>query len=199
MEVFMGTIQMFGFQFPPRGWAYCNGQLIAISQNSALFSLLGTTYGGNGTTTFQLPNLQSRLPICQGTGPGLTTRVLGEVSGLESVVPTIANLPVHTHTATAAVTAATTVNLANVATGPLSTPSATNNYLGASGPGPGTATIYSTAQGDTPVPLQGVSTTASGTVTVDPSGGGGQPLPVMNPFLTLNFSIALEGIFPSRN
>ncbi|WP_339447926.1 phage tail protein [Pseudomonas sp. EA_5y_Pfl2_R50] len=195
MEVFLGTVQMFAFNFAPRGWSLCNGQLIGVSQNQALFALLGTFYGGNGSTTFALPNLQSRMPICQGSGAGLTPRVMGEVSGNEQVTATINNLPNHTH-ALAGLTATTTVQLANPASNPAGAPTATNAYIGASGTGPGLANIFSDAQGASPVPLKGAATSISGTITAT---GNGLPLPVMNPYLVLNFSIALEGIFPSRN
>lgn len=182
MEVFIGTIQMFGFNFAPTQWALCNGQLIAIQQNTALFSLLGTTYGGNGTTNFQLPNLQSRLPIGMGQGPGLSNYVQGEMGGIENVTLLGNNLPAHNHSVT--------VNLASTATNPATVPSNTNNYLGASGGGQASAAIYSSAQGNNPVALAGASTGMS---------GNNAPVEVMNPYLALNFSIALYGIFPSRN
>ncbi|MDZ3828046.1 phage tail protein [Pseudomonas monsensis] len=195
MDVYMGTVMTFAFNFAPTGWALCNGQIIAIQQNQALFALLGTTYGGNGTTNFGLPNLQSRMPVCQGSGGGLTTRIMGETSGTEQVIPTLSNLPAHTHTL-AGLTATTTVQLANPASNPLGTPSATNAYIGASGTGPGLANIFSDAQGASAVPLKGAATTITGTIS---PAGNGLPLPIMNPFLVLNFSIALNGIFPSRN
>lgn len=195
MEVFMGTIQAFSFNFPPAGWAACYGQTLGVSQYQALFALLGTYYGGNGTTNFQLPNLQGRLPIGQGNGLGLTPRVIGEVSGTENVTATLNNLPTHTHTLSS-VSAATTLQLANPASNPVSVPTATNSFIGTSSGGPGTANIYSDAQGTTPVPLQGVSTTVTGTLS---PAGNGLPLAVMNPFLVINFSVALNGVFPSRN
>src|SRR5580704_15922794 len=94
---FLGMIITVGFNFAPRGWALCNGQLMPISQNTALFSLLGTTYGGNGTTTFALPNLQSRVPVHFGQGPGLSPYVIGQSGGAETVALTINQLPAHTH------------------------------------------------------------------------------------------------------
>src|SRR5262245_7299612 len=97
MEAFIGTIMMFGGNFAPRGWAFCNGQLMSIAQNTALFSILGTTYGGDGVTTFALPNMQSRLPMHFGQGGGLSRRDLGEVGGTESVTLTVANMPAHNH------------------------------------------------------------------------------------------------------
>lgn len=195
MEVFIGTIQPFAFNFAPRDWALCAGQTLPLSQYQALFALIGTTYGGTGTTNFMLPNLQGRLPVGQGAGAGLTPRVIGQVSGTESVTATLANLPAHTH-GTTALKASTSVQLANAASNPANAPTTTNSFIGASGTGPGSATIYSDQQGASPVPLNGVSTTVTG--TIDPAGQG-QPMSTMNPFLVINFSIALNGIFPTRD
>jgi len=195
MEVFMGTIQPFAFSFAPSGWALCYGQTLGIAQYQALFSLLGTYYGGNGQTNFMLPNLQGRLPLGQGSGLGLTPRVIGEVSGTENVTATQNNLPIHTHALTG-ITANTTLQLANPASNPVNTPTATNSFIGTSGTGPGAANIYSNQLGASPVALQGVSTTVSGTVA---PAGNGLPMAIMNPFLAINFSIALNGLFPSRN
>ena len=195
MEVFMGTIQAFAFQFAPRGWTLCNGQTISIAQYNALFALLGTIYGGNGTSNFVLPNLQGRLLIGQGNGLGLTPRTIGEVSGTENVTATLNNLPNHTHALTG-ITASTALQLANPANNPVTTPTATNSFIGTSGTGPGAAAIYSDQLGASPIPLKGVTTSVSGTVAAT---GNGFPMAVMNPFLAINFSIALEGLFPSRN
>src|SRR6476659_7582144 len=104
-EPFLGEIRMVGFNFAPQGWALCNGQILSIAQNTALFSLLGTTYGGNGTQTFGLPNLQSRVPMHWGQGPGLSNYVIGEQTGTENVTILTSNLPPHTHTATVALPA----------------------------------------------------------------------------------------------
>lgn len=195
MEVFMGTIQPFAFNFAPSGWALCNGQTLSISQYQALFSLLGVYYGGNGSTNFMLPNLQGRLPVGQGNGLNLTPRVIGTVSGTENVTATLNNLPTHTHTL-AGVTAATTLQLANPASNPVNTPTATNSFIGTSGTGPGSAAIYSDQIGASPVPLKGVTTTVNGTIS---PAGNGLPMEIMNPFLVINFSVALNGLFPSRN
>ncbi|MHC8330635.1 phage tail protein [Pseudomonas sp. LB3P25] len=195
MEVFMGTVQSFAFNFAPNGWALCNGQTLGISQYQALFSLLGTYYGGNGTTNFMLPNLQGRLPMAQGNGLGWTPRVIGEFSGTENVTATITNLPNHTH-ALSGLTATTTLQLASPASNPVTNPTAINSYIGASGGGPGSASIYSDAQGASAVPLKGAATTVTGEIS---SAGNGLPMETMNPFLVLNFSIALNGLFPSRN
>ncbi|MFN3355202.1 MAG: phage tail protein [Pseudomonas sp.] len=195
MEVFIGTIQPFAFNFAPRDWALCAGQTLPLSQYQALFALIGITYGGTGSTNFMLPNLQGRLPVGQGAGAGLTQRVIGQVSGTESVTATLANLPAHTH-GTTALKASTSVQLANAASNPANAPTTTNSFIGASGTGPGSAAIYSDQQGASPVPLNGVSTTVTG--TIDPAGQG-QPMSTMNPFLVINFSIALNGIFPTRD
>ena len=195
MEVFIGTIQPFAFDFAPRDWALCAGQTLPLNQYQALFSLLGTIYGGNGVQNFMLPNLQGRMPIGQGNGAGLTARVIGQFSGTESVTATLINLPTHTH-ATTPLNATTSVQLAITASNPVTTPSATNAFLGASGGGPGSASIYSDQQGATPVALLGVSTAVTGGA-ISPAGQG-QPMATMNPYLAINFSIALNGIFPSR-
>ncbi|BBP56690.1 tail fiber protein [Pseudomonas sp. St316] len=195
MEVFIGTIQAFAFNFAPRDWALCQGQTLSLAQYQTLFALIGVTYGGNGQTNFMLPNLQGRMPIGQGNGPGLSPRVIGEVSGTENVSATLNNLPNHTHTLTG-ITASTTLQLANPASNPANTPTATNSFIGTSGTGPGAANIYSDQVGASPVPLKGVTTTVSGTVSPT---GGSTPMAIMNPFLAINFSIALQGYFPSRN
>ena len=196
MDVFLGNIQMFGFNFAPNGWALCNGQLLNIQQYQALFTLLGTVYGGNGQQNFGLPNLQSRLPIAQGTGPGLTTRVMGEASGTEKVSILSTNLPPQA-IPTSGLTVSTTINLASAPSNPVTAPTNTNAYLGASAPsGPPSAGIYSDAQGASPVALKGATTTIAGTLAIP---GGGVALGTMNPYLVVNFSIALQGLFPSRN
>ncbi|APC16617.1 phage tail protein [Pseudomonas frederiksbergensis] len=207
MEVFTGTIQSFAFDYPPSGWALCNGQTLQVNQFQALFALLGTKYGGNGSTNFMLPDLQGRLPLCQGSGLNLTPRVIGTSHGGEKTTVAVSNLPVHQPTATAtatnALTATTTVNLAGVATTAANAPSATNSFIGASpASGPTSADIYTNAIGSTPVPMQGVSTAVGGTVNVAVAVapiGGGVPVDTMNPFLVLNFSICLNGLYPTRN
>lgn len=226
MEAFIGTIMPVGFNFAPRGWAFCNGQLLPISQNAALFSLLGTMYGGNGTTNFALPDLRGRVPVgSQGAGPGITPVQQGELAGTNAVTVigsgtsvvnlTAANLPAHTHPATmtlSSLTAATTVSVGTGTNGS-GTAVANNGGLTSTGGGAASAAIYlpaSTAPTN-PVNLGGVSTaiSGSGTVTVDANTGGGTPLnapvsttaqaSVMQPYLGMNYIICLEGIFPSRN
>lgn len=168
---------MFGFNFPPQGWAFCQGQLLSISQNTALFALLGTTYGGNGQTTFGLPDLRGRSPIGIGQGPGLSPIQQGEVSGAENVTLLTTNMPAHTHTAT--------VNVP-VTTANASTEEPAGNIF--AGQGNNFFAAANTANGS----MGGV------TATVAPAGNN-QPIGIRNPYLGLNFSIALQGIFPSRN
>lgn len=190
-EPFLGEIRMVGFNFAPRGWALCNGQLLAISQNSALFSLLGTMYGGDGRTTFGLPDLRGRSPVGMGTGPGLTPIIQGQKAGVENVTILSTQMPSHIHTATASAT----FSIAGTPSNANATPSATNNILGASqAGGPPSAAIWSDQQND-PVTLGNTETIS---VTVEPTGGS-EPLPIRNPFQGQNFVIALEGLFPSRN
>jgi microcystin-dependent protein len=170
---FIAEIKMFGFNFAPRGYAFCNGQLIAIAQNTALFSLLGVTYGGNGTTTFALPNLQGRAVMNAGQGPGLTNRTLGELGGVTSVVLTASELPAHTHGVVVAATADGIADRSNAA----------GNVLAKAAD-----STYAAGAGNTS--MNTGSTTSAG------SGGAHNNL---QPYLALNFCIALQGIFPSRN
>ncbi|PWF41057.1 phage tail protein [Massilia glaciei] len=214
MEAFIGTIMNVGFNFAPKGWALCNGQLMSISQNSALFALIGTNFGGDGVTTFQLPDMQGRMPIGPGNGAGLTPRTLGGRGGSETgagtgtvsgaVTLTAANLPPHTHDATG-LTAVTTVKTAAGAGG-VAAPTEGCGLI-QSGAGPGLATIYaSPAPTDNLFDLGNVATTVGGTTA---STGQGTPagftgatavsVPTVPPFLGLNFVICLQGIFPSRN
>lgn len=199
MEAFLGSIMTFGFAYAPRGWALCNGQTLSLNQNVALYSLMGVSYGGNGVNTFQLPNLQSRLPMGQGQGPDLTDRTMGQSGGTETVTLLNTHLPLHTHTATVTnLAASTSISLTKPAVGNLSAPSATNAWIGGSGTGQGSARIFSTGAGSDPITQQGVSTTMSGSVAIGIAGAS-QPFSGLNPLLVVNFSVALQGIFPSRN
>ncbi|MGX9461412.1 phage tail protein [Shewanella sp. A14] len=202
-EPFIGEIRMAGFSYAPRGWAFCKGQLLPIAQNTALFSLLGTTYGGNGTTTFGLPDLCGRSPVGAGHGPGLSPIAQGEVLGREYETIHSTQMPVHTHSVTTTAAATSTGELQVAATGSnaSATPSATNNVLGASvAGGPPSAAIWSDQLTD-PVTLanpETINTTVDVNVTVQPTGGS-QPLPIRDPSLGINFIIATEGIYPARN
>jgi len=201
-DPFLGEIRMVGFNYAPRGWALCAGQLMSIAQNSALFALLGVTYGGDGVTTFALPDYRGRGPVGMGNGPGLTPMVQGEKSGTESVTLSPLQMPNHTHLATTTATATSTgtLQVAGASSNPLATPSTTNNVLSASGGGPGSATIWSD-QLTSPVTLanpEAINTAVNVNVTLQ-AAGGSQPVGLRNPYLGTNFIIATEGIFPSRN
>ncbi|HEY5979367.1 MAG TPA: tail fiber protein [Microlunatus sp.] len=166
-EPFLGEIRNFGFNFAPRGWAQCQGQLMSISQNTALFSLLGTMYGGNGQTTFGLPDLRGRTVISVGQGPGLSNRTQGELAGSEQVTLNAAQIAPHTHGVTAS-SQASSKSPAN----------AVPAYADASPYGGGTD------------------------LTMNPDmikpNSGGQPHDNMSPYLVMNYCIATEGIYPSR-
>jgi microcystin-dependent protein len=193
--VFLGQIIQGGWNFAPRGYALCNGQLLAISTNTALFSLLGTNFGGNGTSTFALPNLQSRTMMHWGNGPGLSPVVLGEQSGAESVTLTSNQMPQHTHTATFN-GSTSTLNASTVAAttqGPVA-----GAVLGRAKDNTGTVQpfIYAPAGSAASTALAGLN--VAGTVTNSITGGS-QPFSIRNPYLGITHVIALQGIFPSRN
>ena len=176
-EPFLGMIIIVPYNFAPRGWAFCNGQILPIAQNTALFSLLGTTFGGNGQTTFALPDLRGRVPNSSGQGPGLSSYDLGQVGGTESVTLLGNEIPAHTHTVACA-GAGTSSKAANNLPANLSID-----------PVPNSGNVYSNA-----------APTATMAPTMIPlSGGGNAPHANIQPYLTLNYCIALEGIFPSRN
>ncbi len=187
MDPFLGEIKMVGFNFAPKGYALCNGAIMSIQQNSALFALLGTTFGGDGINTFGLPDYRGRGPVGMGQGQGLSAPILqGERAGFESVTLTQGNLPTHTH-------AATTAGLS-------ASPAATT---AGGGPSPTGAIFASPAAGDSfALPAAGDVTMAAipvtGTVTILPAGSS-QPVGVRNPYLGTNFVIATEGVYPSRN
>lgn len=172
-EPYIGELMLTPYNFCPRGFAAANGQILAIAQNTALFALLGTTYGGNGQTTFALPDLRSRAPIHNGQGPGLSTYVLGQTGGTESTTLTIQQMPSHNHQVQAS-------NQAGTFGGP------SERYLGSS-----------TTDGNK-IYFEGApnKTMAPNMLT---NAGGSQPFSLLNPYLTLNWCIALEGIFPPRD
>jgi len=180
MEGTIGEIRMFAGTFPPRDWAFCSGQLLSIAQNTALFSILGTTYGGNGQTTFALPDLRSRTAIGVGQGPGLSNISLGEQSGTETVTLLTTQMPAHTH-ATSGTLAMGAKNGAGDSISP------TGNYPAVVA---GT-NFYSTTQDAQMAPL-------NGSLTIGVAGNS-QPVPIRNPYLGMNYIICLFGIFPSRN
>jgi microcystin-dependent protein len=170
-EPFIGEIKLVGFNFTPVGYAYCHGQLLSIAQNPVLFSLIGTIYGGDGQTTFALPDLRGRVPIHQGNGPGLTPRTIGERSGEEYHTLISTEIPQHSHPTPAATASSATAPTTALAHGPAQLGSAT-------------------------WPSFGTPTTTSA-----PTGfaGGNQPHNNMQPYTVINAIIAVEGIYPSRN
>jgi microcystin-dependent protein len=174
-DPFVAEVRVFGFNFAPRGWAQCNGQLLPLSQNTALFSLLGTTYGGDGKTTFALPNMQGNAAMHPGQGQGLSERFLGETGGSQNVTLLQSEIPFHTHN----MMAFTQVP------GDLFGPTAASNAILARS---NNGAVY--------------NTNTSGAVQLAPQAlapaGGGLPHNNMQPYLTLNFCIALQGVFPAR-
>lgn len=179
-ERYIGDIFMGGWNFCPRGSLPANGQLLAISTNTALFSLLGTAYGGDGRTSFALPDLRGRSPLALGTGPGLTTLRLGDRGGRENVTLTNANLPSHSHSAT---------STAHAAAAPSSAPAPAGNLLAIAPQTP----IYAPPSAATLQMHPGmVETTVQNT-------GGSQAFEIRDPYLAIQFCVATQGIFPSRN
>ncbi len=173
-DPWIGEIALVAFNFAPQGWAFCNGQLLSIAQNTALFSLLGTTYGGDGQTTFALPNLQSRVPLHFGQGTGLSPYAIGATGGVESVTLQTTQIPAHTHSFTPQATTAS--GGATSPAGALWAESGTGD------------TIYQKGTSNAPMAAQTLGNT-----------GGGQAHENRQPFLALNYVIALQGIFPSRS
>jgi microcystin-dependent protein len=171
-EPYLAEIRLVGFTYPPRGWAECNGQLLSIAQNQALFSLLGTTYGGDGRVTFALPDLRGRIPLHFGQGPGLSNYTQGQVGGEEAVTLNISQLPAHTHT-----------------------PPAANNNPGPDNSPQGEFWAASD-QSDNIYAATANAAMAPGAIG---NTGGSQPHPNIQPSLVLMFIIALQGIYPSRN
>jgi microcystin-dependent protein len=171
-EPFLGEIRLVGFNFAPNGWAFCNGQILSITQNTALFSLLGTTYGGDGMTTFALPNLQGRVAVHQGNGAGLSPYVIGEIYGVESVTLLVGQLPAHNHG----------VN-ASASKGSKASPIGEYPASDAAG--------ITAEYGPTPTGLMNPGMIVAA--------GGNQPHENRQPSLVLNYIIAIVGIFPSRS
>jgi microcystin-dependent protein len=170
-EPFVAEIRMFPFNFAPTGWALCDGQLLPISQNTALFSLLGTTYGGDGKSNFALPNLQGCAPMHPGEGPGLSLHDLGEMSGSDTVTLLQSEIPAHTHTLTAK-------------SSPANRTAPAGNAI-------------ARVSGSTPYAPAAAPTAQLADVALVPAGGE-QPHNNLQPYLTLSFAIALQGVFPPR-
>ena len=181
-QPFVGEIGIAGFNFAPTGWATCNGQLLPLSQNTALFSLLGTFYGGDGKSTFALPNFQGMCPMGTGDGPGLTPRVVGETAGSTAIILQPTEMPLHTHPFVPALKTGTAPNTANaVSSMPATSPNTDFLYANTASPT------------DFMAPLA---------VNFDPQtsvSGGSLPHNNMQPYLVLNFIIAMQGVFPPRS
>lgn len=203
-DPFLGEIRMVGFNYAPRGWAFCDGHLLSIAQNTALFALLGTMYGGNGQTTYALPDLRGRSPVGMGQGPGLSGISQGEVGGVENVTLLASQMPAHNHGVPA-------TNSPVSVSGQVAVPVSTDTAAVAS---PANAVPAATSSGGRPFSLYNASPSGNATlapfnVTLNGStnssasetgvAGGSQPLPIRNPYLGVNFVIALEGIFPARD
>jgi microcystin-dependent protein len=211
-DPYLGEIRMVGFSFAPQGWALCNGQTLSISANNALFALLGTTYGGNGTTNFNLPDLQGRFPLHAGAGAGLPVYTQGEKAGTPNVTLTNSQLPSHTHIATftpsGGGTPTVNVNVQGASAAGTSATAAGNYIAGVtssiSGTPPHTSNLYvPPANAGALGNLAGVSATitgggSGGTVT-NALTGNSLPFSVQNPYLAVYFIIALQGIFPPRS
>jgi microcystin-dependent protein len=184
---YLSEIKLFAFAFPPKGWALCQGQLLPINQNQALFALLGTTYGGNGVTTFALPDLRGRAPISFGQGGGLQNYVLGQQGGIENETLALTEMPLHTHV----------INTSQV-TATLPCKNAVAQQRGPSGNVPaieasGVTATYSSAAADSSGSTGAIVPTLSAGNT-----GGGQAHANLQPYTVLNYCIALQGIFPSQ-
>ena len=177
---FLAQISLLGCNFAPVGWALCQGQILPISQNTALFSLLGINFGGNGTTTFALPDLRSRAPIGFGQGPGLSNYAIGGTGGAENVTINAGSYPVHSHALTAAASTASQ-----------NAPAGLIEAEGQTGGRGGTVNLALYSASGTATALAPAALTAAA--------GGGQPHTNLQPYLALNFCIALQGIFPSRS
>lgn len=178
MDPFIGEIRLVGFSFAPLGWAFCQGQLMPISQNTALFALLGTFYGGNGTSTFALPNMGGSIAVGMGQGAGLSPYSLGQVGGSATVTLTSQQMPAHTHALPV-----------NSASGGITTPSPTT-FLGSAGRSGNH--FYGT-------PADQAASPATMLPTMAAQAGGSQPHNNMGSYLSLNYIIALTGIFPPRS
>ncbi|QSW88747.1 phage tail protein [Flavobacterium endoglycinae] len=179
MEGYLSEIRIFAGNFPPRGWVFCNGSQLPISNYDALYALIGTTYGGDGVTTFNIPDLRGRVPIGTGQGPGLSPIVLGQVIGTESTTMTTNQMPAHNHVGTGSLAIPVYKGAGNIG-------APTDSVLA------GLTNAYSSAAQDSALKPQTVTLTVSAT-------GGNIPFSIIQPYLSTNYIICIEGIFPSRN
>lgn len=184
MDEFIGIVKLFAGNFAPQGWALCQGQLLPISQNTALFSILGTTYGGNGTTTFALPNLEGRIPVGVGAGAGLSPYYPGQSGGKETAILTINNIPAHHHGANLKVNSENATQNKPTSGTSIAAP----GYL--DGRNFTTTYGYNTSNPDTELNNGSVTTAMT---------GGSQPFDIRQPYIAMNYIICLQGIYPSRD
>lgn len=191
-ESYIGSVSAWAGNYAPRGWMFCQGQILSIAQNQALFSLIGTTYGGDGVTTFALPNLGGRVPVGNGQSPGTSNYALGQTAGTESVTLTTNNMPAHTHAATATASASLPATSATATTATPAAGEVLATATGSYGGDPVDVMVYATDAASVNLPLA-----SSATVTVG-AAGGSQPFPILQPFQVLNYIICVEGIYPSR-
>jgi microcystin-dependent protein len=184
-DPFIGEIRLFAGNFAPKDWEFCHGQLVNIASNTALFAILGTTYGGNGISTFGLPDLRGRVPVGTAQGPGLSQYDLGQVGGVEQVAPLTTQLPVHTHS----------LSNASFAIAAYSGAGNSRNPAGAvfAKEAAGVTQTYSSASADATMAANVLKPGQLG------AAGGGQPVGLLQPYLTLNYIICVIGVFPSRN
>lgn len=198
-DAFLGEIRMVGFNYAPPGWAFCDGSLLMISSNTALFALLGTTYGGDGRTNFALPDLRGRVPVSWGQAPGLSRYELGERSGAETETITLSHMPAHQHALPSSVSARMSVSIPAYSKEGNDPAPGPDNVLAAMGAGLQAVEGYSSETADTNLK----PTTAGGTLQLSGdtgSTGSGQPVNVVQPYLTVNFIICVsEGIFPPHS
>ncbi|PMS23095.1 phage tail protein [Trinickia dabaoshanensis] len=200
-DPFLGEIRMVGFNYAPYGWALCQGQTMSISQNNALFALLGTSFGGNGQSTFQLPDLQSRTPVGMGQGLGLSAVEIGEKAGTENATLTVSNMPQHTHTASVSGGGAVTGSIsipATTTTGSEGASPSNTSVLGPIGVSGHPGSLYSTATPNTTLAPFNVSLQGAAPAVQNSIAGSGLPFSLRNPYLGINFIIALQGVYPSR-
>lgn len=192
-EPYLGEVCTFANTYCPRGYAEADGRLLSIGQHQALFALMGTTFGGNGQTTFALPDLRGRTPVGNGEGPGLGAVELGEIGGEESAIINIANMPSHSHGADTTVTVRATLN-AVASGGSTSNPNGKLLAISAN-----RDNIYSSAAATVPMAPEAISTTTTNAATTIHSSGGGLGFSIRNPFVGLRYCVATSGVFPVRD
>ncbi|MCH2032238.1 MAG: tail fiber protein [Tenacibaculum sp.] len=204
-EGFLGEVKMFAGNFVPRGWALCQGQLMSISSNTALFSIIGTIYGGDGRTTFALPDLRGRVARGTGNGPGLQPAIIGQKGGTEFKVLSLLEMPIHNHGAvfTPSANGPTNISISIPAvddTGNTAEPGNTASFAKIETSSGEELNVYSTANPDTTLrPFNATAQiTASGTISVGQAGGS-QAFDNRQPYTTINYIICIQGLFPSRN